>query len=85
MEVVFYNNAGFDWNLKAGAINATELGFAAINANDLLYNLKHAIQAPQSYNFMQIHFDNPELAQWVTVKPSTHNVDTAPLFFDFQV
>jgi len=36
VEVAFYNNAGFDWNLKATAISATVLGKFAISANDLL-------------------------------------------------
>eukprot|EP01107_Rhizomastix_libera_P001785 TRINITY_DN12_c0_g1_i3.p1 TRINITY_DN12_c0_g1~~TRINITY_DN12_c0_g1_i3.p1 ORF type:complete len:2440 (-),score=653.16 TRINITY_DN12_c0_g1_i3:246-7565(-) len=84
VEVVFYNNAGFDWNLKANAINATEIASMPISANDLLYNLKHSIQVPNQYRFMELTFKEPELKQYITIAPSGHNVDTAPLFFDFE-
>jgi len=39
-EIAFYNNAGFDWNLKATAISSIELGSYAISANDLLSGFK---------------------------------------------
>jgi hypothetical protein len=84
VEIVFYNNAGFDWNLKANAINATEIDSKPINANDLLYNLKHAIMLPLSYNFMNVTFEDEGLEQYISIKPSGHNIDTAPLFFDFE-
>eukprot|EP01107_Rhizomastix_libera_P001783 TRINITY_DN12_c0_g1_i1.p1 TRINITY_DN12_c0_g1~~TRINITY_DN12_c0_g1_i1.p1 ORF type:complete len:2397 (-),score=564.07 TRINITY_DN12_c0_g1_i1:64-7254(-) len=84
IEIVFYNNAGFDWNLKVNAINATEIDNIPINANDLLYNLKHSIKVPKSYNFLELTFKEPELKQYITIAPSGHNVDTAPLFFDFE-
>ncbi|KAH3766814.1 hypothetical protein Pelo_1308 [Pelomyxa schiedti] len=84
IEIVFNNNAGFDWNLKATAINSTELESKPISANDLMYNLKHAIMVPTSYNFMEAEFEDPELEDWVTLWPSDQNVDTAPIFFDFE-
>jgi hypothetical protein len=54
VRVTFANNAGFDWNLLASAIDFVSEGSAPISANDLLYRYKHAIQAPISYNFMDV-------------------------------
>lgn len=83
VKVTFYNNAGFDWNLLGSGIEFETLGMEPINANDLLYRHKHAIQAPLKYNFMILDIPQ-DIEPYVTMIPSDHNIQVAPLFFDFQ-
>lgn len=54
VQIVFYNNAGFDWDLYADGIDFDYIGSEPISANDLLSDYKTAIQAPISYNFMEV-------------------------------
>src|SRR5690606_7849288 len=58
-------------------------GSKPISANDLLTRYKHAIQVPLKYNFLRLEIPE-EIRPYVTIYPSDHNVDVAPLFFDFQ-
>ena len=83
VKITLYNNAGFDWNMKAGAIDFEVLGDMAISANDLLMGLVHSIQRPLSYNFLKINIP-AELEGYVHIIPSDHNIQTAPQFFDFE-
>ncbi len=81
-KITFYNNAGFNWNMKAAAIDFAELGSMSINANDLLMNEVHAIRKPTAYNFMK--FTVPDAVKdYIKIGPSGHNADVAPQFFDF--
>ena len=81
--ITFYNNAGFDWNMYASAIDFVNLGQVSMNANDLLFETTHTIQKPISYNFMILSIP-PELAPYVNITPATNNLEVAPMFFDFQ-
>jgi hypothetical protein len=53
-QIQFLNNAGFNWNLRADAIDFLYEGTAALSANDLLSNIKQTIQSPLAYNFMRV-------------------------------
>ena len=83
VKITLYNNAGFDWNMKASAIDFEKLGEMAISANDLLMGLVHSIQKPLSYNFLKIEIPT-EIEQHIHIEPSDHNLQTAPQFFDFE-
>ncbi len=88
IKIELFNNSGYDWNLIKSAdgvmaIESIELPPEAINANDLLNGLKHAIKEPSAFNFLQ--FDIPEELQGlVEIKPSTHNIRVAGILFDFE-
>jgi len=80
--ITFMNNAGFDINMKKNAINSTLISQEAINSDDLMKGIVHALRAPNAYNFLE--FEIPEaLKKYVEIKPCTSVVGTAPLFFDF--
>ncbi len=53
-QIQFLNNAGFNWNLRADAIDFLYEGTAALSANDLLSNIKQTIQSPLAYHFMDV-------------------------------
>ena len=80
--VTFYNNAGFDWNLKYEAIDFVDKPGKPGSAYDLLNSLKSTVQVPTKYNFMKVTLPKG-YEQYITVEPSDHNVDVAPEFFDF--
>jgi hypothetical protein len=80
--VEFANNAGFDWNLYANAMDSVDLGQMFLSANDLLTNSKHSIQVPTKYNFMTVNIPD-ELQAYVNVTPSNYFSETAPMVFDF--
>eukprot|EP00033_Pygsuia_biforma_P000430 GCRY01000512.1.p1 GENE.GCRY01000512.1~~GCRY01000512.1.p1 ORF type:complete len:2633 (-),score=648.95 GCRY01000512.1:503-8401(-) len=82
-KIEFYNNAGFDMRMKASAIDFEEKETKFLNGNDLLYNMMHTVKAPLSFNFMPVTGDE-ELMQYLEIRPSVHNIDTASLFFDFE-
>jgi hypothetical protein len=82
-KITLYNNAGFDMEMKFSAIDFEYKGSEAISANDLMSRVKHSIQAPIKYNFLKLTIP-PEIEPYITIKPSDHNIDVAPLFFDFQ-
>ncbi|MCQ2816191.1 MAG: hypothetical protein MJ252_02885 [archaeon] len=83
VKITFYNNCGFDWNLKGDSIDFEGRGSMPISANDLLMNFKHTIQAPLSYNFLKLEIPD-DLKDYIEIKPSDHNIKTAPQFFDFE-
>ncbi len=82
VKVTFYNNAGFDWNMLARAIDFQIVGSQPISANDLLFRLVHSIQKPLAYNFMILNIPD-EIKPYIDIVPSDHNIDVAPQFFDF--
>ena len=82
-KIVFYNNCGFDWNMKARAIEFKELDQKPLNAYDLLHNYVHSIQLPTAYNFLKWKVEE-EYKDYIEIKPSGHNIDVAPEFFDFE-
>ena len=81
--IIFYNNCGFDWAMKDGAIDFEERGSKPISANDLLERLVHTIRAPTKYNFLKYSVDK-EYEQYIKIRPSDHNIEVAPEFFDFE-
>ena len=81
--IIFYNNCGFDWAMKDGAIDFEERGSKPISAYDLLERLVHAIRAPTKYNFLT-HSVDKEYAKYLSIAPSDHNIEVAPEFFDFE-
>ena len=82
-KIIFYNNCGFDWSMKDGAIDFEERGTKPISANDLLERLVHTIKAPLKYNFF-VASVSKEYEPYLDITPSDHNIDVAPEFFDFE-
>ena len=82
-KIIFYNNCGYDWNMKSRAIEFKELDQRPLNAEDLLYRYVHAIQLPTAYNFLKWKVEE-EYKDYIEIKPSGHNIDVAPEFFDFE-
>ena len=80
IKITFYNNAGFDWNMKGGAIEKNGLN---IDSDKLMKDYIHSIKEPLNYNFMEL--DIPiEIKNYIDIKPSDHNKDVDSQFFDFQ-
>ena len=52
-KIIFYNNCGFDWNMKGNAIDFEYIKSKPISANDLLNRIVHSIQVPLEYNFLK--------------------------------
>ena len=82
-KIIFYNNCGFDWEMKGNAIEFEYKGEKPISANDLLYRLVHTIQAPLKYNFLKYKIEK-EYEPYIKIRPSDHNIEVAPEFFDFE-
>ena len=82
-KIIFYNNCGFDWNMKGNAIDFDYKGSEPINADDLLYSRVHAIKVPTAYNFLNYVVEK-EYSKYINIIPSDHNAGVAPEFFDFQ-
>ena len=82
-KIIFYNNCGFDWNMKEGAIDFEYKGSKPISAYDLLERRVHAIQEPLKYNFLKVSV-NDDYKNYLKIGPSNHNIDTPPEFFDFE-
>ena len=82
-KIIFYNNCGFDWNMKANAIDFEYKGSKKLNAYDYLFNIVHAIQLPLKYNFLKYVVDK-EYEPYIKIGPSGHNIEVAPEFFDFE-
>ena len=80
--IIFYNNCGYDLNMKVTAIDFEEKEKMIYNSYDLLYNLVHTIRKPISYNFFNYTVDEG-LKPYITIMPSDHNINVAPEFFDF--
>ena len=81
--IIFYNNCGFDWNMKGNAIDFEYKEDKPISANDLLSRITHTIQAPLSYNFFKYSVSK-DYEKFITIEPSDHNIYVAPEFFDFE-
>ena len=81
-KIIFYNNCGFDWNMKNGSIDFIYKGDKHINAFDLMKNFTHTIQEPIKYNFLNYIIED-KYKEYITIKPSNHNIEIAPEFFDF--
>jgi hypothetical protein len=82
VKIVFYNNAGFDWKMKPGAIELNETAYRVfLNANSINTNEVTAVQYPSKYNFMKPEIP-PEIRDYVTLTPSQHVMDVSPQFFD---
>ena len=83
VKITFFNNAGFDWNLKAGAITGNDIDIK-IKPNTLIKdNNIHSIRVPREYNFLEL--DIPEqIKDYIEIVPSDHNKDVSAQFFDFE-
>ena len=82
IKITFMNNCGFDWNMKAGAIDFENKGSQHDSA-DLMKKFTHTVQEPKKYNFLNITIDDL-YSKYITIEPSDHNIDVPPEFFDFQ-
>ena len=82
-KIIFYNNCGFDWNMKVGAIDFEYKGSIPYNSYQLLHGLVHAIQLPLEYRFLNYIIEEP-YKEYITIKPSDHNIEVSPEFFDFE-
>ncbi|NTU98874.1 hypothetical protein HGA64_02620, partial [Candidatus Falkowbacteria bacterium] len=87
IKLELFNNSGYDWNLIKSAdgqmaIESTDLPPEAISANDLLSKTKHAIKQPTSFNFLSLSIP-AEISDYVQITPSTHNIATPGILFDF--
>ena len=82
VKIVFYNNAGFDWKMKPGAITLNDTAYKVfLNANNIMKDKVTAVQYPSEYKFMS--FEIPEeIKKYVTLTPSQHVMDVSPQFFD---
>ena len=82
VKIVFYNNAGFDWKMKNGAITLNDTAYKVfLNANNIMKDKVTAVQYPSEYKFMS--FEIPEkIKKYVTLTPSQHVMDVSPQFFD---
>ena len=83
VKIVFYNNAGFDWEMKEGAITLNESAYGPIflNAMNIMKGKLTAIQYPSEYKFMKYEIPD-EIKKYVTLTPSQHVMDVSPQFFD---
>ena len=81
IKITFFNNAGFDWNLKAGAITGDEV---TVKPNTLMKdNNINSVKVPKEYNFLELEIPEP-LKDYIEIVPSDHNKDVLPQFFDFE-
>ena len=80
--IIFYNNCGFDWNMKRDAIDFIYNKSKVINAQDLMRNIVHTIREPISYNFLEYIIED-RYKEYIDIKPSNHNSEISPEFFDF--
>ena len=81
IKITFFNNAGFDWNLKAGAITGDEV---TVKPNTLMKdNNIHAVKVPKEYNFLELEIPEP-LKDYIEIIPSDHNKNVSSQFFDFE-
>ena len=82
VKIVFYNNAGFDWVMKEGAITLNEASYSKfLNSIQLTLGQITAIQYPSEYKFMSYEIPE-EIKEYVTLSPSQHVIDVSPQFFD---
>ena len=83
VKIVFYNNAGFDWTMKEGAITLENSSYSDIflNAANIMKGKMTAVQYPSEYKFMSYEIPE-EIKPYVTLTPSQHVMDVSPQFFD---
>ena len=82
-KIIFYNNCGFDWKMKKDAIDFEDIESKPISANDLLEKIVHTIRAPKEYRFLKYTVSD-EYKKYIQIRPSDHNIEVAPEFFDFE-
>ena len=82
-KIIFFNNCGFDWNMKGDAIDFEYRDSKPISANDLLSKAVHTIQAPKEYRFLKCIIPD-DYKNYIQIRPSDHNIEVAPEFFDFE-
>ena len=82
VKIVFYNNAGFDWTMKPGAITLNDTAYKVfLNARNIMDNKVTAVQYPSEYLFMTPEIPD-DIKPYVTLTPSQHVMDVSPQFFD---
>ena len=82
VKIVFYNNAGFDWKMKEGAITLNDTAYRVfLNAMNIMKGKVTAVQYPSEYKFMNYEIPD-EIKDYVTLTPSQHVMDVSPQFFD---
>ena len=82
VKIVFYNNAGFDWKMREGAITLNDTAYEIfLNANNIMKEKVTAVQYPSEYKFMNYEIPE-EIKDYVTLTPSQHVMDVSPQFFD---
>ena len=82
VKIVFYNNAGFDWKMKEGAITLNDTAYKVfLNAMNIMKGKVTAVQYPSEYKFMSYEIPE-EIKPYVTLTPSQHVMDVSPQFFD---
>ena len=80
VKITIFNNAGFDWNMKGGAITSDHLN---IEPNKLMKEKIHSVQVPKEYKFLELEIPEP-LQNYIEIVPSDHKKDVKPQFFDFE-
>ena len=83
VKISIYNNAGFDWNMKKGAIEADELDTKNLKNILLKDNNVNSVKVPREYKFLELEIPEP-LKKYIDIIPSDHNKDVLPQFFDFE-
>ena len=81
--IIFYNNCGFDWNMKVSAIDFKYEGNKPLNAHDLYKKYLNTIRVPLKYNFFKYILEK-KYEKYITIEPSDHNSEVAPEFFDYE-
>ena len=82
-KIIFYNNCGFDWNMKNGSIDFINRGKIETNGFEVfMYEYIHTIQDPISYNFLNYTVEE-RYRDFIYIKPSNHNIEISPEYFDF--
>ena len=82
VKIVFYNNAGFDWTMKPGAIVLNDTAYKVyLNAMNIAKDEVTNVQYPSEYLFMTPKIPD-DIKPYVTLTPSQHVMDVSPQFFD---
>ena len=82
VKIVFYNNAGFDWEMEDDGIILNETAYKVyLNAMNIMKDKVTAVQYPSEYKFMSYEIPE-EIKPYVTLTPSQHVMDVSPQFFD---
>ena len=80
IKITLYNNAGFDWNMKGGAMEKNGLN---IPSDKLMKDYLHTVKVPSKYNFLELDIP-PQIKDYIDIIPSDHNANVDSQFFDFQ-